>query len=73
MASPQTLQERPLDQACQTVLFVALELSDKKWKLACSDGNKRRIITITAGDLVTLGEAVAKAKARFGMPGACPS
>src|SRR4029434_936256 len=72
MASPQTLQERPLDQACQTVLFVALELSDKKWKLACSDGNKRRIITITAGDLVTLGEAVAKAKARFGMHGVVP-
>jgi hypothetical protein len=34
MASPQTLQERALDQACQTVLFMALELSDKKWKLA---------------------------------------
>ena len=28
MASPQTLQERALDQACQTVLFVALELSE---------------------------------------------
>ncbi len=72
MASPQTLQERALDQACQTVLFVALELSDKKWKLAFSDGNKRRIVTITAGDLVTLGEAVAKAKARFGMHGVVP-
>ena len=72
MASPQTLQERALDQACTMVLFVALELSDKKWKLACSDGNQRRIITITAGDLVTLGEAVAKAKARFGMHGVVP-
>src|SRR5215471_628174 len=29
MASPQTLQERALDQACKIVLFVALELSDK--------------------------------------------
>src|SRR5262245_19794775 len=72
MASPQTLPERALDQACQTVLFVALELSDKKWKLACSDGNKRRIVTIAAGDLVALGEAIAKAKARFGMPGGGP-
>jgi transposase len=72
MASPQTLQEQALDQACQPVLFVALELSDKKWKLALSDGNKRRIVTITAGDLVTLGEAVAKAKTRFGMPGSVP-
>jgi hypothetical protein len=55
MASPQTLQEQTRDQACQTVLFVALELSDKKWKLALSDGNKRRLVTITAGDLVALG------------------
>jgi hypothetical protein len=45
---------------------------DKKWKLAFSDGNKRRLVTIAAGDLVTLGEAVAKAKARFGMPGGVP-
>jgi len=44
MASPQTLQERALDQACPTVLFVALELSDKKWKLALSDGSKRRTL-----------------------------
>jgi transposase len=72
MASPQTLQDRTLDQACTMVLFVALELSDKKWKLALSDGNKRRIVTIAAGDLVTLGEAIAKAKARFGMPGGVP-
>src|SRR6516165_4350103 len=70
MASPQTLQERALDQACPTVLFVALELSDKKWKLALSDGSKRRIVTIAAGDLVALGEAVAKAN--FGMPGDVP-
>src|SRR5687767_10219567 len=72
MASPQTLQERAPDQTCQTTLFVALELSDKKWKLALSDGNKRRLVTIAAGDLVGLGEAVAKAKARFGMPGGVP-
>jgi len=37
MASPQTLPDRSLDQACTMVLFVALELSDKKWKLALSD------------------------------------
>jgi transposase len=72
MANPTTLQDRPLEQACTMVLFLALELSDKKWKLALSDGNKRRIVTIAAGDLVTLGEAVAKAKARFGMPGVVP-
>jgi hypothetical protein len=72
MASPQTLQERALDQACQTVLFVALALSDKKWRLAFSDGNKRRLVTMAAGALVALGEAVAKAKTRLGMPGDVP-
>jgi transposase len=72
MASPQTLQERALAQACQTVVCVALALSDKKWTLAFSEGTKRRIITITAGELVTWGEAVAKAKARVGRPGVVP-
>jgi transposase len=72
MASPQTLQDRTLEQACTMVLFVALELSDKQWKLALSDGTKRRLVTSTAGDLVALGEAVAKAKARFGMQGDVP-
>src|SRR4029453_13375762 len=72
MASPQTLQARALEQACQTVLCVALERSDKKWKLAFSDGHKRRLIPSTAGDLVTLGEAVAKAQARLGMHGGVP-
>jgi transposase len=72
MAHPTTLQDRTLEQACTMVLFVALELSNKKWKLALSDGNKRRLVTIAAGDLVTLGEAVAKARARFGMPEGVP-
>jgi transposase len=72
MANPTTLPDRTLEQARTMVLFVALELSDKKWKLALSDGNKRRLVTIAAGDLVTLGEAVAKARARFGMPEGVP-
>jgi transposase len=72
MASPQTLQARALEQACQTVLCVALARSDKKWKLAFSDGHQSRLIPRTAGDLVPLGEAVAKAQARLGMPGGVP-
>jgi transposase len=65
MANPQTLQ----DQAGKVVLFVAFELSDKKWKLALSDGTEKRIGTMAAGDLVALGEAVATATTRFGMLG----
>ena len=34
MAHPTTLQDRTLEPACTMVLFVALELSNKKWKLA---------------------------------------
>ena len=48
MANPQTLQERALDQARQMGLFVALELSNTTWKLALSDGNKRRLVTMAA-------------------------
>src|SRR4029434_8864727 len=72
MASPQTLQERPLDQACQTVLFVALELSYKKWKLARTVSNTRSLIIITELARVSFGEAIAKSKARFGMHGVVP-
>jgi transposase len=52
--------------------LVALERSDKKWKLALSDRNKKRLVTIAAGELVALGEAITKAKARFGRPMAVP-
>jgi len=41
MASPKTLQDRTLDQACKMVLFVALELRDKKWEQAEVRGRNR--------------------------------
>jgi transposase len=47
---------------------MALELSNKTWRLALSDGAKRRQVTVPAADLARLAEAVAKAKVRFGMP-----
>lgn len=52
------------------VLYMALELSNKTWRLALSDGAKRRQVTVPAADLMKLAEAVAKAKERFGMPAA---
>ena len=33
------------------VLYVAFELSNSTWKMACSDGSKLRHVTVTAGDL----------------------
>jgi len=50
------------------VLYMALELSNKTWRLALSDGVKRRQVVVPAADLVKLAQAVAKAKERFRMP-----
>jgi transposase len=48
---------------------MALELSNKSWRLAFGDGAKRRQVSVPAADLAKLGCAVAKAKEHFGMPG----
>lgn len=50
------------------VLYMALELSNKTWRLALSDGVKRRQVVVPAAELMRFSEAVAKAKERFGMP-----
>ena len=51
-------------------LYVAIELSLKKWKLGFSDGRGRtvRIRTIEARDWKRFREEIEKAKARFGLP-----
>ena len=56
------------DSASVPVLYMALELSNKSWRLALSDGARRRQVSVPAADLMQLSEAVAKAKERFGMP-----
>ena len=33
------------------VLYVAFELGNSTWKMACSDGRKVRQVTVTARDL----------------------
>ena len=47
------------------VLHVAFELSNSKWKLGFSDGNKMRFKTIVARNLEQLREEIQKAKSRF--------
>jgi hypothetical protein len=49
------------------VMYVAFELANSTWKLACSDGNKLRHITVTAGDLSQVQGAILGAKRHFGM------
>jgi len=47
------------------VLHVAFELSNSKWKLGFSDGNKMRFKGIDARNLEQLKEEIEKAKSRF--------
>lgn len=54
--------------ASAPVLYMALELSNTSWRLALSDGAKRRQVAVPAADLMKLAEAVAKAKERFKLP-----
>jgi transposase len=51
-------------------LYLAFELSRKKWKLGFSDGKVPQIreVSIDAGDLQRLQKEIEKAKQRFGLP-----
>jgi len=48
-------------------LYIAFELSNAKWKLAFSNGMKKRQKTIMARDLGALTEEIAKARQKFKM------
>ena len=50
------------------VLYTAFELSNTKWKLAFSNGDKLRHVTVTARILSQLQTEIGKAKKRFRMP-----
>ena len=56
------------DNASAPVLYMALELSNKSWRLAFGDGTRRRQVSVPAADLPKLAGEVAKAKEHFGMP-----
>jgi transposase len=49
------------------VLYVAFELSNSTWKLGCSDGNKLRHVTVSAGGLDQVQRALIGAKRHFGL------
>lgn len=51
----------------ETILYMAMELSDKKWKLAFSDGSKERLRTIDAGEIKDLWKEITNAKEHFGL------
>jgi len=56
------------DNTVERKLYMAMELSDKCWKLVFSDGGeKRRHETMEAGHRMELVEAIRKAKEKFGL------
>ena len=61
----ETLKKK--DTTKDTVLYIAFELSDKKWKLAFSNGSKVRYVSTDARDLNKLQVQIAMAKKRFGL------
>lgn len=53
------------------VLYIAFELSDKKWKLGLSNGEKVRQVSIEAGDLQRLQEQIEVGRAKWKLPSDC--
>ena len=66
-ASATALQEQ--DTGVARELYMAMELSDKKWLLALSDGQRTPSRhTVAAGDTEAVMRVMAKARARCGLP-----
>ncbi len=59
------------DSANETILYMALELSNKKWKLGFSNGKKNRITTIAAGDWIDLHTQMDLAKQKLKLAEEC--
>lgn len=59
----------PREENSKEILYLAFELSNKKWRLGFSDGKEPRIrqVTIESRDLEACGREIQKAKQRFGM------
>ena len=58
---------RSKDNTKTAVLYIAFERSHRKWKLAFSNGEKMRTVSIEARNLEQLQEEISKAKKRFGI------
>ena len=54
--------------AKEPVLYLALELSEKGWKLALSNGMRVREANVKKGDELELGKAIESARVKFNLP-----
>ena len=55
----------------EAVLYMALELSNQKWRIGFSDGSRRRQVAVEAGDVEALRGQMERARERLGLPGGC--
>lgn len=53
-------------------LFMAMELSNKNWKLAFSNGEKMRYVNVIAGDQEGLRSSIERSRDKLGLPADCP-
>ena len=56
----------------KAVLYMAMELSNAKWKLGFSNGSRDRSVTIIAGDWKALSRQIGFAKEKLHLPEDCP-
>ena len=60
------------DYSGKAVLYMAMELSNAKWKLGFSNGSRDRSVTIIAGDWKALSRQIGLAKEKLHLPEDCP-
>jgi hypothetical protein len=61
------------DSAGEPALYMAMELSNRQWKLGFTDRrHKIRRVSVEARNLVALQEQIGQAKARSGLPEDAP-
>ena len=60
------------DNVVESMLYMALELSNKTWGVTFGDGARRRQVSVPGGDLTKLGESLSQAKERFGLLALAP-
>ena len=70
MNQKQATAEKELTTKCP-VLYVAFELGNSTWKMACSDGRKVRHVTVTARDLDQVERALLRAQNHFALAEGC--
>ena len=65
------IQTEAKNSTGKQVLYISLELSNKKWKLTFGDGQRKRERTITSGDIEAFQEEIVKTRKHFKLGECC--